>query len=126
MFAQDIGPLSDGTANHTYVLLAGPSSVTNPTSFRKDSSAPSDQPVTLSIKHQTIGTGDKEQLSSVIRFDAVVERTEDQVQGTDSLYLVSKRSVKIGDTSNQLKLIALLVAFLAASGTKDKFLGGEV
>lgn len=126
MFAQDIGPLSDGSANHTYVLLAGPASVTNPTSYRKDSAAPGDTPVTLSIKHQTIGSGDKEVLSSVVRFDQVVERSEDQVQGTNSLYLVSKRHVKLGDTTEQLKLIALLVAFLAASGHKDKFLGGEV
>jgi hypothetical protein len=125
MFANLIEDLNDGTTDHDYDLR----SLGDQKSIRFDIAADLDKPATLTISHSLTGSGDKQYRNTLCRFDAVVERSEDQVQGTESVYLVFRTPTKVSDAATRVKLANQMLTFLgtvAAHANVTKLLNGEI
>lgn len=122
MYPNLIEDLTDGTTDHDYDLRE----IGNQKSVRYDIASELDKPATLTISHQTTGSGTKTMRSSVLRFDAVREREVDEAQGTDSVYLVVRTPVKVSTTADVKKLVSQLADFLGTATYVDKLLAGEI
>jgi len=125
MFANLIENLNDGTTDHDYDLR----SLGDQKSIRFDIAAPLDKPATLTISHVLTGSGDKQYRNTLCRFDAVVERSEDQVQGTESLYVVMRTPTKVSAAASREGLANQLLTFLgtvAVHPNVTKLLNGEI
>jgi len=121
MFANLIEDINDGTVDHDYDLRA----LGDNKSVRSDTAAAIDKPATITISHVNTGSGDKLYRNSLVRFDAVVER-DDQVQGTNSVYLVVRSPVKVTTAAELTGLLAQMVSFLGTSGYTAKIVAGEI
>jgi hypothetical protein len=127
MFANLIEDLNDGTLDHDYDRREYPSGGSRKGVWN-DIAADLDKPVTLTISHVTTGSGDKQYLNTLCRFDAVVERESDQIQGIESIYLVMRTPTKVSDASTREKLANQMLAFLgtvAAHPNVSALLNGE-
>lgn len=125
MFANLIENLNDGTTDHDYDLR----SLGDQKSVRFDIAAPLDKPATLTISHVNTGSGDKQYRNTLCRFDAIVERSGDQVQGTESMYVVFRTPTKVSDIATRTALAKQLLSFLgtpAAMPNVTKLLNGEI
>lgn len=121
MFDNTILDISDGVADHDYDLRE----VGNQRSVRSESAAPLDQPATLTIQHQEVGSGIKSVRRSVARFDRVVENEEGE-QGTISCYFNVVQPLKVATAAETAKTLTEMVSFLNTAGYTTKFLAGEI
>lgn len=124
MFANLIEDIIDAAAgtDHDYDLR----SLGDNKSVRYDIAAPLDKPATLTISHVETGKGDGLYRNSLVRFDRVVERSEDQVQGTQSVYLVVRTPLKVAAADDPTKLLYQMYDFLATAGYQAKIVAGEI
>jgi hypothetical protein len=122
MFANLIEDISDGTLDHDFDLR----SLGDQKSVRYDIAAALDKPATLQISHTQTGSGDKAFRNTLLRFDAVRERAADEVQATESVYLVVRTPVKVSTTAQTTELVNQMVDFLGTAGYVGKLLAGEI
>lgn len=121
MYPNLIENLSDGVADQDFDLSA-----TNANgSIRRDITAPLDQPHTLTIRHETVGSGNSETRRSNVKFDKVVENG-DGVQGKLTVSLTVTVPTKVTDVATVEKEITLMKSFLSATGYVGKLAVAEI
>lgn len=119
MYPLDTPNISDGSANHVYSWISSGAGG-EISSVRRESAAPSDQEALLTIKHRTEGSGLTTRVSSVIRFDRVVEDGTGN-QGTVGAQFTLRWPPKICTAATAQKSLNELLAFFAIATYKDKF-----
>jgi hypothetical protein len=121
-YPSQIPDLNDGTVDHDYDLV----DMSKPYfAVRREAAAALDQPATITISHQTTGSGLQTKTRSLVRLDRVVEDADGN-QATQSAYLVVEVPEKITTTASVTKTVAELVDFLGTSGYVAKLLNKEV
>lgn len=128
MFANLIEDIIDAAAgtDHDYDLRYTQKVPGGYESLRYDVASAQDKPATLKISHVETGKGDGLYRNTLVRFDAVLERSEDQVQGTQSVYLVIRTPVKVATATDTTKLLYQMYDFLATAGYQAKLVAGEI
>lgn len=120
MYPNLIENLNDGVADQDFDLR----SINANGSIRGDIAAALDLPHTLSIRHETVGSGNAETRRSNVKFDKVVEA--DGVQGKLTVSLTITVPTKVTDVATVVKEITLMKSFLATSGYIDKLSVAEI
>lgn len=121
MYPTDTPAISDGTSTHIYSIVK----MGDYECVRREAAAPSDQPSTLTIKHTVTGKGLAKQVSSLIRFDDVVEDAAGN-QGIVSCYSVLKWPPNITTAATAQKTLNKKLAFWAIATYKDKATNLEI
>jgi len=119
--------VSNGNSNHVF-RLRGTNLNANgqELAVRSDTNATLDLPHSFRISHQGIGKGDTTRRRSVYRFDRTVERSEDQVQGVISVYLVVDQPVKVATATQVGEAVQTAINFANATGNVVKIVNGEL
>jgi len=121
MYPNLIEDLNDGVADQDFDLRK----INETGSVRSDITATLDQPHTLSIRHETVGSGNGETRRSNVKFDRVVENA-DGVQGKLTVSLTVTAPTKVTDVATIDKELNLMKSFLATSGYIAKLSAGEI
>lgn len=121
MYPNLIENLNDGAADQDFDL----SSINANGSIRRDITASLDQPHTLTIRHETVGSGNAETRRSNVKFDKIVEN-DDGVQGKLTVSLTVTAPTKVATVAQITKEITLMKSFLAAAGYIDKLAVAEI
>jgi hypothetical protein len=122
MLGIDTVALSDGTATHIYSLVKLYENEIK--SVRREAAAGFNNPKLLTISHQESGSGLTAKVSSLVRFDRVVEDASGN-QGTIEVYRVTRYSRNIATSAQVRELQVELNSFDAAAGYSDKQLNLE-